>query len=199
MTKQKKYSASLTGASFLFYEMKQFLRLKEQGLSEEDIREKAYSDNIFQYKTKSSINRVLPSIIRRSNCLNKELENIILNGTIDYGKAINLYSIMKTDRLFFEFMSEVVKEKIQLNGDVIEKKDINIFFITKFEQSEIISRWSDSTVAKLKQVMLKILLEAGIIESIKTGKTTRLIIPLELKKYLIDLNEEEYLNAMGSM
>ncbi len=40
MVKGLEYSATLTGASFLLYELKQVLKLKKQGLSDAEIKRK---------------------------------------------------------------------------------------------------------------------------------------------------------------
>ena len=53
---------------------------------------------------------------------------------------------MKTDRLFFEFMYEVFRNKIILGDYSFKDRDINIFFQDKKSQSEIVDNWADSTV-----------------------------------------------------
>ena len=50
---------------------------------------------------------------------------------------------MKTDRLFFEFMDEVIREKLEANNYLIEKKDLNVFFVTKAEQDEKMANWTE--------------------------------------------------------
>ena len=55
---------------------------------------------------------------------------IVLGCTSDLAtqKVINLIAILRSDRLFFEFMFEVYREKNILGIPVIEDADINIFF-----------------------------------------------------------------------
>lgn len=197
MNQNMDYSAKLTGESFLLYELKVVSKLKKEGFSDKEIRKKVLEENLFQYKFKSSISRRLGPLIKRANSIDNNLLNMLLEDPLGYGVIINLYTIMKNDRLFFEFMNEVIREKIEYNYNFIEKKDINIFFTAKSEQSEVVSGWSDKTIAKLKQVILKILLEVGIIEDIKTGKINKPLIPIELKDYLLGIGEEKYIKAMG--
>lgn len=197
MNNEFEYTATLTSDAFLYYELKQVLKLKAQGFSDAQIRETVIEDNIFQYKSKKSASRLLSSVMRRVRILDNELINMIIEEPMEVGKIVNLYIIMKTSRLFFEFMNEVIREKIEYNYELLEKKDINIFFTAKAEQSEIVAGWSDVTARKLKQVILKILSEVGIVEDIKTGKLSRLIIPPELKDYLIKIGDKGYIQAMG--
>lgn len=197
MKSELKYSASLTSDAFLYYELKQVLKLKIDGFSDKEIRDKVMNENIFQYKSKESSKRLISSIFTRIKALDDILIKMLLEEPMDTGKIINLYTIMKTSRLFYDFMNEVVREKLEFNYDVLEKKDINIFFTGKAEQDEIVAGWSETTKRKLKQVILKILSEANILDDTKSCKLSRLIIPIELKDYIIDLGDKEYIKAMG--
>lgn len=163
------YSGKLTGESFLLYELKIVAKLKKEGYTDKEIRKMVLEENLFQYKFTSSISRRLTPLMQRINLLDEELIDRLIEDPLGDGIVINLYSIMKNDRLFFEFMNEVMKEKLKSNNEVLEKKDINIFIETKIEQNEDIASWSDSTVNKIKQVIKKILMEAKVVEDNKTG------------------------------
>ncbi|MCX8167031.1 MAG: DUF1819 family protein [Candidatus Micrarchaeota archaeon] len=194
---KRKYTATLTSDAFLYYELKQVLKLKVQGISDEQIRKKVMEENLFQYKSKRSLKRLLSSVMRRVKVLDDYLINMVVNDPMETGKLVNLYAIMKTSRLFYEFMNEVVREKFEYNDMVLEKKDVNSFFRHKAEQSEIVAKWTDNTISKLKQVILKILTDAGVLESPKTGKLNRIIMPVELKRHLIEIGDIDYVIAMG--
>ncbi|MDU1116777.1 MAG: DUF1819 family protein [Clostridium butyricum] len=196
MEQKKEYSAKLTGESFLLYELKIVSKIKKDGFSDKDIRKMVLNENLFQYQFKSSISRRLTPLIQRVNILDDKLIDMLIDDPLGNGAVINLYAIMKNDRLFFEFMNEVVKEKLYANNDILEKKDINIFFEQKAEQNETITKWTDNTIQKLKQVIKKILSEAKIL-NLKTGEVHKLIISEELKEYLIKIGDKKYVEAMG--
>ena len=65
----------------------------------------------------------------------KTLCQMSLEQSLESGKIINLYAIMKTDRLFFEFMKEVIQEKLKPNNYLLEKKDLNLYITSKVEQN----------------------------------------------------------------
>lgn len=196
MEQNKEYSAKLTGESFLLYEFKIIAKLKKEGFSDKYIRKMVLEENLFQYKFKSSITRRLTPLLQRVNILDNTLIDMLIDDPLGNGLVINLYAIMKNDRLFFEFMNEVVKEKLQNTNEIIEKKDINIYFEQKAEQNEIITKWSDATIQKLKQVIKKILSEAKVIH-LKTGEVHKLIMSQGLKEYLIKIGDTKYVVAMG--
>jgi hypothetical protein len=129
--------------------------------------------------------------------LDATLRKLVLADSLDSGKIINLYAIMKTDRLFFEFMNEVVREKLEAGNFLLEKKDLNQYFAFKAEQDTGVASWTEQTVKKLKQVFVKILLESGILKNKKTGELTRLLMDERLKRHLINIGDIAYIKAMG--
>ncbi|MED4238946.1 DUF1819 family protein [Priestia megaterium] len=197
MAKELEYSATLTGASFLLYELKQVLKLKEQGLSDFEIKKKVIEENLFDYKVTSSLKRIIPSVIRRANTLDVFLKELVMNSPLEVGKIINLYAIMKTDKLFFEFMNELIREKLNNNNYLLEKKDLNLFFITKAEQSQKVAKWTELTINKLKQVYIKLLYEAGFLTDKKSGELSRVLVDEDVKRHLKDVSDTAYLKAMG--
>ena len=197
MPERSRYSCSLAGASFLFFELKQVLYLKERGLQEAEIRDKVRSENLFQYKVISSLKPSLPSVLRRADALDDTLRHMALEKPSETGKIINLYAIMKTDRLFFEFMNEVVREKLEHNDYHLERKDVNVFITSKEEQDETVAAWTEKTVDRLKQAYIKVLFDAGIVRDRKTGELSRILMDEELKRHLVGIGDKTYVKAMG--
>lgn len=197
MTMDLEYSSSLNGASFLLFELKQVVKLKQQGLAKDEIRKKVKEENLFQFNNQGRINRALPSVMKRTEVIDETLAALLLEGSIETGKILNLYAIMKTDLLFFEFMDEVIGEKLHNNDYLIEKKDINLFFSSKAEQSEKVASWSDINVEKLKRAYIQVLYEGGILRNRKSKELNKLIIDEPMKNYLTQIGDSRYVHAMG--
>ena len=168
------YCANLTGAWFLFYEIKQVAKLMELGVSRADIKDKVIDENLFQHKKRSSITRAFPSVLRRAELLGSDLRRFLIEGSIEDGKLVNLYAIAEDDLLFNEFLNEIIKEKYEANHLFLEKRDVNMYFTYKAEQNEKVAGFTDATMNKLRQVFLKILIETGILASSKTGEMNRI-------------------------
>ncbi|ETT45416.1 hypothetical protein BSK66_10150 [Paenibacillus odorifer] len=199
MSTELEYSVTITGASFLFYELKQVIGLKLQGLKESEIKEKVSTENLFQYQAKSSIKRSLPSVLRRVNELDKTLCQMVVEHSLNSGKIINLYAIMKTDRLFFEFMSEVIQEKFQSNNYLLERKDLNLYITSKAEQNALVAAWTEQTITRLKQVYVKVLHDSGLLKDKESGELSRPMIDEQLKAHLIQIGDIAYVRAMGEV
>ena len=86
MISELEYSSSLTGASFLFYELKQVIGLKIQGVNDKEIKKRVTEENLFQYKYESSIKRSLPAVLRRVNALDEPLYQMVLEEPLESGK-----------------------------------------------------------------------------------------------------------------
>ena len=181
----KTYCANLTGAWFLFYETKQVSKLIEAGLARQDIKDKVFEENLFQHKTRSSISRAFPSVLRRAELLGSELRKLLMESAVEDGKLINLYAISEDDLLFNEFLMEVIKDKYESHHLLLEKRDVNMYFTHKAELNEKVAGFTDTTVNKLRQVYLKILTEAGILANPKSGEMNQIFIETSLKEALV--------------
>ena len=107
------------------------------------------------------------------------------------------YYFLKTDRLFFEFIQEVYKEKINLKNNIITDKDFNLFFHIKKEQSEQINSWTEQTIKKLIQIYKYILVESNLAERRKKDiYVTRPLMDIELVDYLKNKGDTIYVESM---
>lgn len=197
MEKRLKYSTTLKTIPYLYLETKKAARLKMQGLQEDEIIKSAVEENIFQVNTEKRKKEFASTVLRRLAVLDDFLLGKIVNGSIDTGKQIVLYTLLKSDRLFFEFITEVYREKYILKENLITDRDFNIFFKRKAEQDETVASWKEYTFYKLKQVYKRILLEAGFIK--KQKKDAAIIRPImepEVVDAIRKLGDKACLEAM---
>lgn len=192
---ERVYSTSLTGAGFRFYEFKLVVSLIEEGLTDDEIRKKVFEENLFQQKA-SSTTRSFPYILKRARALDDQLRQYVLEESNQMAKQINFYAIMKTDILFHEFMDEVIKNKLQNNDLIYEKKDINIFFNEKSDVNEKLANWSEATLKRLKSSYNRLLLEIGYLSKLSSTD----LIPVQLDDllgdYLVKIGDKKYVEAM---
>ena len=191
------YKSTIKSRPYLYKETKKASSLINKGLSVEEIKEKSLEDNIFQLESEARKKEVASIIIARLKNLDEHIIYSIENSNIETSKVLVLYAILKTDRLFFEFINEVYKEKILLKDLFIRDKDFGVFFQNKREQSEKVASWSEYTFKKLKQVYIRILFESGLIANQKGDK--EIIVPIienEIKEYLYSIGDKVYINAV---
>ena len=162
------YIASLTREPFLFYEMRCTARLLSEGFDEKAVVKKIVEQNLFQYPTEKTIDRIAKGCIKRLHALEDEdLIHAIATQPTDVAKQICLYAMMKQSRLIWEFMVTVIGEKYRLRDMSFGRIDLNIFFMRLQEQSDTVASWSDTTITKLKQIIVRVLVGNEYLDNTK--------------------------------
>ncbi|MDO9493333.1 DUF1819 family protein [Acetobacterium sp.] len=191
------YSAGMVSSLFWLSETRKTAQLLMAGNDVNAIRVLAQIENIYQVKNETRARKMANVIIKRLHSLPVDCLEFIVTGDIATVKLIILISIMKTDRLFFEFVHQVYRPAILLGETVITDRAINSFFDEKKQQNETVAAWTEKTTKKLKQQYIKNLLEAGVIQN--EAEQRQIIIPLvdyNLRIKLEDHGFTAYLNAI---
>jgi len=197
MTKQLEYSTTIKTLPYLYIEVIKAGRLLLEGHNEAEIKEMAIQDNIFQVTTEGRKKEIAATVLKRIAALDPYLLERVINGGSEISKQLVIYTIMKTDRLFFEFMNEVYKDKLVLCDSYITDADFRIFFQKKAEQSTKIAGWKDYTFYKLQQVYTRILVEAKMVKKEKSRiEILRPIVAPEVATYLQQLGAGIYANVL---
>ncbi len=191
------YYANLTGEPFLYSELKQVAKLALAGLSIPEIRIKIQTENLFQYDTNKSIEKILRATLKRVAVLDETLLTLLVQGSLHTSKLVALIAIMKTNRLFLEFMEEVYLEKVRLGEKELEPRDFRIFFANKAEQSPQVAGWQDYTLKKLAQVFNVILFGAGLINNTKQKILTPPLVEEELANHLRNSGDTRIIVALA--
>lgn len=163
------YKASLTREQFLFYEMRTTAKLICGGLPDEQAITQVIADNLFQYPTEKSMRRQALICLSRLKSLNDEmLVQAIALQPSDVSKQICLYAMMKHNRLVWDFMITVVGDKYRSMDFSFGKITLNAFVMRLQEQDSSVASWSDTTITKIKQVLVRILVENGYLDNTKS-------------------------------
>jgi hypothetical protein len=192
------YKASLTREHFLFYEMRTTAKLMSAGLTEHKIVERIVTENLFQYPTEKSVKRMTLACISRLSAMNDNtLVQAIAMQSADVAKQICLYAMMKQSRLVWDFMLTVVGEKYRLKDTTFGKLDLNVFFMRLQEQDDVVASWSDTTITKIKQILMKVLVENEYLDNIKSDRLNQVWLNHVLKNALREGGEEAALPAFN--
>ena len=176
------YNGGLTREQFLFYEIRIVASLIQQGYSRAEIAEKVKKDNLFQFPTERMVSSILSTCFKRIDALDSDtLVYHLANSSSEVGKQINLYAMMKYNRIVWEFMTEVIGEKYRTQEFDFSKKDLNVFFFQLQNRSEAVASWSDLTIEKIKQVLRKTLVECGYLDSTRSEQLNTIAIVPDLE------------------
>ena len=191
------YSAGLMSQSFWFLEFKKAVRLRHEGLDYDEIKKKCVEENLFGAAKEYRALRMAGYIITRLKAMDDTLVELFCASDLATQKLINLITILRTDRLFFEFVYEVYREKVILGVEYMEDADVNVFFIRKETQSELIAGWKDSTKKHLRSCYLNFMTDANLLTVIEKKKTiTPPVLDIALERYLKANDEEVMVKAL---
>ena len=181
----KEYSAGLISQSFWFVELKKVINLMYYGKSEDEIKKLCIEENLFCAAKEYRAKRIYRYIWNRVKRLDNSLIVLFINSDLSTQKIINLIAILKSDRLFFEFMYEVYREKNIFGAPTIEDSDVNVFFKNKETQSEDVATWTDGTKRRLRSVYFNYLADANLLAIVEKKRTiTPPILDVALEQYL---------------
>ena len=184
-------TGSLTREQFLFFEMRTTAKLMAQGLSDEEIINKIYDENLYQFPTEKSIRLIATGCIRRLKALNDEmLVAALANQPTEVAKQICLYAMMKQSKLVWDFMVMVVGDKFRQKDLSFGKIDANTFLMRLQEQDDYIASWSAATVAKIRQVLIKILVENEYLDNVNSEHLNPVLLSRELENGIRNNNDE---------
>jgi hypothetical protein len=192
------YNGSLTAEQFLFYEMRIVSKQYLEGKSIDEIIKYIKRDNLFQYPTERKISKLARACQRRIIALgNEKLVYELANASIEVAKQINLYAMMRYNRLVREFMTDLIGEKYRQHDFSYTKKDINVYFTRLREQNDDVAAWSEQTIKKLKQVLTKCLIETEMLDSVRDTTLNPIFISAELESGIRENNDLIALTAFN--
>ena len=197
MSKKLEYTATNMARPFWIREMIIGATLKQEGYSDKEIRQKSYEENIFQARSENAKVKVASGVIARLNALDDFLIDMLCKCNIESANQIAIYSIMKTDKFFFDYMNEIYKDKIILKDYKIQDSDVKIFIHRKQEQIPQVAAWVDTTVKRLTSQYGTYLKDANFID--KKKDFMEIITPIidrSIIEHLIEIGDEIYVKAM---
>ncbi len=194
----KEYNGGLTREQFLFYEMRTVAALTCQGMDRQQILAAVHDGNLFQFPTDRMITSIANSCMKRLEAMDSpELTEVLAFASAEVAKQVNLYAMMKQHRLVWEFMTAVIGEKYRTQAFDFSKRDVDAFLFCLREQNDTVASWSDATIAKIRQVLVKILAECGYLASVRSEELLPVTAVPELEQVLLQKQETAVLAAFN--
>jgi len=161
---ESKYILSFTAASLRLNEMVKVSKTaKEEG--ESDLNVVKESGVVFGSVKNRTTDREFREIRKRLEKLTPEQKNILINGDLNSQKQIAFLAVCKHYAFIRDFTIEVIRDKVLLFDYQLHESDYNSFINSKILLHPELEEFSESTRKKAKQVMYRILEQAGIINN----------------------------------
>jgi len=186
-----KYDYAFTGAALKFYD---FMRLASHVKSEDSYKSLKQLDpnEIMRRENKRTNKREFQELVKRYANLTMDQKYLITEVDIQSQRHLTLLAICKTYNIIKDFLTEVVRDKFTMMEYELTEGNYNSFLNRKKEIFPQLEEFSDSTEKKARQVIWRILEEAGIISNTKEKR----IIPQFLSPevvHVIKMDDPEML------
>ncbi len=193
-----KGSAQITREQFLFYEMRTTAKLMCKGHNDDEIIDRIVEDNLFQYPTEKSIRQMAKVCVNRLKAMGDEIlvEAVALQPS-ETAKQICMYAMMKQYRLVWDFMITVIGEKYRMQNFSFSQMDVNIFFMQLQEQDDYVAGWSEATVKKIRQILIRVLAENEYLDNIKADHINPVWLNPILENAIRSNNDDRALTAFN--
>jgi len=174
-----KYEFSLTGSSLRVNEMILFAT-------------KYINEGLLEFKSdKGTTNkRMVSEFKKRIDNLTVNQQELLLNSNFSNQKQLAFLSACKTYSLLRDFVIEVVREKYLIMDFNLSDTDYISFIRRKEINHDELANLTDQTQAKVKQVIFKILEQAGIINNVRDKEIQLQLLGGSTKKSIIEDNPE---------
>ena len=182
---RREYSAGAVKLSFWFPEFRKAVQLLAAGNSFDEIRQESQEENIFGAPTQKRADQICRTVLTRVQALDSSFYPVFLSGDLATQKLFALAAVMACDTLFFDFVYEVIREKLIIGNNELEPKDVRVFFRDKQAQNDRLAQWTDQTCQRLGTCYRTMLYEAGLTDKVKeTRKIFKPILETELRQWL---------------
>lgn len=175
---KNKYSAGAVKFALWFMEFRKEVQLLLQGKTFEEIKALSMEENIFGASTPARAAMIQSTLTARIQSLDPSFYTLFMDSDVATQKLYALTGSFAHDTLFFDFMYEVIREKMIIGTSILTDADIRIFFKNKQAQDENVEKWTDQTLQRLGRSYKTQLFEAGLLDDRNRSAERRIMKPI---------------------
>lgn len=153
-------------------------------------------ENILQKKTPATARRQARLLQRRLGTLDPVAWKMIAERESEVAIQLLIAAAVKHSQLLGDFMLRVYADRQRRLEPALAPTDWQDFLAECTHHDSAVAGWSDSTKAKLFQVIVRILAEAKYLESARSMKLTPHSLHPDVRRYLSTHDESYVLNCL---
>ncbi len=165
LSEDSQLKLSFTALALGLREMEIVAPLYLDHLDWEIVSKEVCEKNLLQLTSQSSTVRVFREVRQRLQSLDKETIDCFVECGIEERRAIALIAACKKYPFIFDFIRITLKDKIQVFDQTLREEDLDVFWNTQTIEHPELEDIAETTKKKLKQVLVRLLAEAGILSS----------------------------------
>lgn len=176
--KRNKYSAGAVKFSFWFLEFRKEVQMLSSGKTFDDIKKLNEEENIFGASTPARAKMIYSTVTARIKSLDESFYTLFLDSDVSTQKLFALAGTLAHDTLFFDFVYEVLREKLIISSNTLTDADFSIYFKNKQEQHEEVEKLTEATIKRLARSYKTMLFEAGLLDDNNRATERTIIKPV---------------------
>ena len=188
---KKVYDGGIVAGSLLVPESRGIARLLLEGGDENIWKDAIMKGNILQKRSPKTAKIQGSLIQKRLILMHSPHWEMVVHGHAALATQAVMAAAIKHSHLIGDFMQSVVREHWRTFQKSISDSDWHHFMENCAQLDPRVDAWTEKTRAKVKQVVFRVLAEAGYIQSTKSRLLQPVSIEPELRKYL-DAHSEAY-------
>lgn len=148
-------------------------------------KELTFRENLMEKNRLSTNQRVFSLMKQRIDALNEEERTLLVDGNIATRRQIVLLAICKAHPFIFDFIRENVREAFYSLHDRVSYANFNEFFNEKKYIHPELEAITELTIAKMRQVVFRIMEQTELIESTETGILRRPYLTEQMEQVFV--------------
>lgn len=181
-TGKKLMGNTIAREQWLLRECRIVAAMRLSGMSDVEAATAVKRENLFQYPTERTLTRISKACNKRIDAVrSREIVEIVAEGLPDAAAQANLYMMMCAYPLVRHFMLDEIARRFAELDYSFSATDMNAYFVRLEEEFDNFATSSETTIAKLKQVLKKCLVEVGMLESARSERLVPIYIDPEVR------------------
>ena len=145
-----------------------------------DLRKSLQEEEILDYSSANNLKRKVGVLIKRFSVLDDLLVKELVEADIATTEFITFYSIVKNERILYDFLNEIIFSNYIKLKKYITKDEIDNFIIEKARQVEEVNKWTDATKQRMKNKIIDFSMKGGYLK--KGDSDYTIVFPSVSKK-----------------
>ena len=145
-----------------------------------DLRKSLQEEEILDYSSANNLKRKVGILIKRFSVLDDLLVKELVEADIATTEFITFYSIVKNERILYDFLNEIIFSNYIKLKKYITKDEIDNFIIEKARQVEEVNKWTDATKQRMKNKIIEFSMKGGYLK--KGDNDYTIVFPSVSKK-----------------
>jgi hypothetical protein len=191
------YNAEVSAGSLMLPESRRVAAFMLTGPDESSWRG-AFSleENLLQKNKPATARRMGRLIRNRLEAVSEDTLRLIAEGDREVALQILLACAIRHSRLLGDYLRDIYRERIRRLEKTLDPKDWESFLHECEHRDPVVAEWSESTLKKIYQVIVRILAEAGYLKSTRGMELTIPHLHPLVIKHLKDIGWQDILTLM---